>query len=136
MRPQHSHSLRLDPGYLRKLFQSGTRKDYVAGVRLALRQVLASMHVEEHYDTVVAQVKREACYRDLNNTWEQLAPPVRVQKWQELMEHVHENFHLENSSAYQAQARQNWRLLRYPGFGILICHFQVLPQQRLRYFYV
>jgi Fe-S-cluster containining protein len=57
----------------------------VAAVRLALQQVLAGMHVEEHYEQAMTLLKREALYRDLMNTWEKLQSAERKAKWQELV---------------------------------------------------
>jgi Fe-S-cluster containining protein len=83
-----NHFLNLDPAFMRKLFNSGNRKQFVAGVRLALQQILVRLHVESHYAQVMTQIKREPRYRDLTNTWEKLKPAVRIQKWQELMERL------------------------------------------------
>jgi Fe-S-cluster containining protein len=73
---------------MRELLHSHSRKDFVAAVRSALRQLLADMHVEGHYDQVITELKREPCYRDLNNAWETLEPAVRDRKWQDLMERM------------------------------------------------
>lgn len=83
-----SHFPHLGPAYMRKLLHSDSRKDFVEAVQLALRQALASMRVEDHYDQVITEIKRETCYRDLNNTWEKLEPAIRGQKWQELLERM------------------------------------------------
>ncbi len=88
MKQNSNHSIQLDAARLRELFHSGTRKKFVAGVRLALRQILAKLHVEGHYDQVITLTKQDPCYRELNNTWEELKPAVRSQKWQELMERL------------------------------------------------
>ncbi|UCG14201.1 MAG: YkgJ family cysteine cluster protein [Deltaproteobacteria bacterium] len=86
---QHSeNSPDSDRAQTKQLFLFGHRKDFVAGVRLALRQVLERLHVGAHYSEAITIIKREPLYRDLNNTWEQLAPPVRSEKWQELMERL------------------------------------------------
>ena len=86
---QHlSHFPHLGPAYMRKLLTSDSRKNFLEAVRLALRQVLASMHVESHYDQVITEIKREPCYRALDNTWESLEPSNRSQKWQELLERM------------------------------------------------
>jgi len=86
MKQHFSRFFPLDPAQMRELVHSHSRKDFVAAVRLALRLVLASIHVEGHYDQVIAELKREPCYRDLNNTWEKLDPAARDHKWQDLME--------------------------------------------------
>jgi Fe-S-cluster containining protein len=86
MKQNSRHSIQFDPASLQDLFHSGKRKDFVAQVRLALRQILAQLQVEGHYDQVMTLVKREPCYRELNNTWQEIKPPVRRQKWYELME--------------------------------------------------
>ena len=86
MKHNSSHSIQLDTASLQDLFQSGNRKDFVAQVRNALRQILAKLQVEGHYDQVITLVKREPCYRQLNNTWEEIKPSVRSQKWYELMD--------------------------------------------------
>ena len=78
----------IDPVYLRQLFKSGERKDFLDAVRLALRQVLANLYVEDNYDQVITQIKREPCYQDLNNNWDKLEPAARGQKWQALMERL------------------------------------------------
>ena len=88
MNQNHSHSIQLDPAYMRQLFHSGNRKEFIAAVQLALRQILKKLNVENHYDQAIAQMKREVIYRDLNNTWEGLKPAARVQKWQELLERL------------------------------------------------
>lgn len=88
MNQNHSHSIQLDPAYMRQLFHSGNRKEFLAAVQLALRQILIKLNVENHYDQVIAQMKREVIYRDLNNTWEGLKPAARGQKWQELLERL------------------------------------------------
>jgi Fe-S-cluster containining protein len=77
-----------DSSKLQDLFETGTRKDFVAEVRQAMRQILAKLQVEDHYEQVISEIKREPGYRDLNNTWEKLEPAVRRQKWQELMERL------------------------------------------------
>ena len=86
MKHNSSHSFEFDPASLQSLFHSGNRKDFVAQVRLALREILVELQVESHYDKVTTLVKREPCYRELNNTWEEIKPSVRTQKWCELME--------------------------------------------------
>lgn len=86
MKQNSNHSIQSDPTSLQELFQSGNRKDFVAEVRHALRQILVKLQVEDHYDQVITLVKRESCYRELNNTWEEMKPSVRSQKWYELME--------------------------------------------------
>lgn len=86
MKNNSAHSLQLDSARLQDLFQSGNRKDFVAEVRHALRQILVKLHVEGHYDQVITLVKREPSYRELNNTWEEIKPSVRSQKWYELMD--------------------------------------------------
>ena len=73
---------------MQELFQSDNRKDFVAEVRHGLRQILAKLHIESHYDQVITLLKRESCYRELNNTWEEMKPSVRRQKWYELMERL------------------------------------------------
>ena len=88
MKQNSKHSIQLDAAELRDLFHSGKRKEFVAGMRLALRQILAKLHVEDHYDQVITLIKQDTCYRELNNTWEELKPAVRSQKWQELMERL------------------------------------------------
>ena len=86
MKHNSSHSIQSDPASLQDLFQSGNRKDFVAQVQNALRQILVKLHVEGHYDQVITLVKREPSYRELNNTWEEIIPSVRSQKWYELMD--------------------------------------------------
>ena len=86
LKQNSSHSIQFDPASLQGLFHSGNRKDFVAQVRLALRQILVKLQVEGHYDQVITLVKREPCYRELNNTWQEIKPPVRSQKWYELIE--------------------------------------------------
>lgn len=88
MKHNSAHSIQLDPARLQDLFQSGKRKDFVAQVRQALLQILVKLQVESHYDRVTTLVKREPCYRALNNTWEQIRPSVRRQKWYELMDRI------------------------------------------------
>ena len=88
MKQNSSHSIQSDPASQQDLFQSGNRKDFVAQVRNALRQILVKLHVEGHYDQVITLVKREPCYRELNNTWEEIKPSARSQKWYELMERL------------------------------------------------
>ena len=88
MNQNHSHSIQLDPAYMRQLFHSGNRKEFLAAVQSALRQILIKLNVEDHYDQAIAQMKREVIYRDLNNTWEGLKPAARGQKWQELLERL------------------------------------------------
>jgi Fe-S-cluster containining protein len=88
MKQNWKHSIQLDAAKLRDLFHSGKRKEFAAGVRLALRQILAKLHVEGHYDQVITLTKQDPCYRELNNTWEELKPAVRSQKWQEFMERL------------------------------------------------
>jgi len=88
MKHNSSHPIQSDPASLQDLFQSGNRKNFVAEVRHALRQILVKLHVEGHYDQVITLVKREPCYRELNNTWEEIKPSVRSQKWYELMERL------------------------------------------------
>lgn len=88
MKHNSSHSIQSDPASLQDLFQSGNRKDFVAQVQNALRQILVKLHVEGHYDQVITLVKREPSYRELNNTWEKIIPSVRSQKWYELMERL------------------------------------------------
>jgi Fe-S-cluster containining protein len=85
MKHNSSHSIQSDPAILQDLFQSGNRKDFVAQVQNALRQILVKLHVEGHYDQVITLVKREPSYRELNNTWEKIIPSVRSQKWYELI---------------------------------------------------
>ena len=80
--------LRFDTSNWQKLFESGKRKDFVAQVRHALRHILIKLQVEGHYDQVIALVQRESCYRELNNTWEEMKPSVRSQRWHELMERL------------------------------------------------
>jgi len=86
MKHNSAHFIQSDPPSLQDLFQSGNRKDFVAQVRNALRQILVKLQVEGHYDQVITLVKREPSYRELNNTWEEIKPSVRSQKWYELME--------------------------------------------------
>ena len=43
MKQNSKHSIQLDADKLRELFHSGKRKEFVAGVRLALRQILAKL---------------------------------------------------------------------------------------------
>ena len=86
MKQGSSHSSQFDPAGLQDLFRSGKRKDFIAQMRLALRQILVKLQVESHYDQIITLVKREPCYRELNNTWQEIKPPVRRQKWYELME--------------------------------------------------
>jgi Fe-S-cluster containining protein len=86
MKQNSRDSVQFDLASLQDLFQSGNRKDFVAQVRLALRQILVKLQVEGHYDQVITLVKREPCYRDLNNTWQEIKPSIRRQKWYELME--------------------------------------------------
>ena len=50
MKQNSNHSIQLDAARVRELFHSGTRKEFIAGVRLALRQILAKLHVEEALD--------------------------------------------------------------------------------------
>jgi len=88
MKKISKHTNHIDHGNLQELFNSGNRKDFVAQVRNALRQILVRLHVEGHYDQVIALVKREPHYRQLNNTWEEITPSVRSQKWYELMERL------------------------------------------------
>jgi len=86
MKPNSSHYIKLDPTRMQDLFQSGNRKDFVAEARHALRQILVKLQVEGHYDQVITLVKRDPSYRELNNTWEEIEPSVRSQKWYELMD--------------------------------------------------
>jgi Fe-S-cluster containining protein len=88
LKQNSNHSIQFDPANLEDLFRSGKRKDFIAQVRLGLRQILAQLQVESHYDQVITLVKREPCYRELNNTWQGIKPPVRRQKWYELMERI------------------------------------------------
>jgi Fe-S-cluster containining protein len=85
MKQQSSQLADLDPARMLELLHSDSRKHFIAALRLAMRQVLASMHAEEHYDRVITEIKREPCYRDLNNNWEKLDPAARGRKWYELM---------------------------------------------------
>lgn len=71
---------------MQDLFLAGSRKEFVAQVRRELRQILIRLKVEGHYDQVITLVKREPSYRELNNTWEEIKPSVRRQKWYALME--------------------------------------------------
>ena len=86
MKKISKHAVRFDHGNLQELFNSGSRKDFVAQVRHALRQLLVKLQVEGHYDEVITLIKREPCYRELNNTWETIKPTVRRQKWHDLIE--------------------------------------------------
>jgi len=86
MKQESSQLPDLESAYMRELVNSDSRKSFVAAVRLFLRQVLAGMHVESHYDQVITAIKRDPCYQDLNNSWEELDPETRGHKWQELME--------------------------------------------------
>ena len=86
MKQESSQLPDLESAYMRELLNSSSRKKFVAAVRLALRQVLASIHVEGHYDQVITAVKRDPCYQDLNNRWEKLDLQSKGRKWQELME--------------------------------------------------
>jgi Fe-S-cluster containining protein len=88
MKQNSTQILQFDPARLQDLFQSGSRKDFVAQVRLALRQILVQLQVENHYDRVTTLLKREPCYRELNNTWEQIKPSIRRQKWYDLIDRI------------------------------------------------
>lgn len=88
MKQPFSDLRNFDPANLPELCHSNSRKDFVAAVRLALREVLASMRVEDLYVQVINEIKREPCYRDLNNNWEKLKPESRGDKWQKLMERL------------------------------------------------
>ncbi|MBW2581105.1 MAG: hypothetical protein JRD00_09235, partial [Deltaproteobacteria bacterium] len=59
MKQNSKHSIQLDAAELRQLFHSDKRKEFVAGVRLALRQILAKLHVEGHYDQVITLTKQD-----------------------------------------------------------------------------
>jgi Fe-S-cluster containining protein len=84
MKDNSSHSTHLDPAMLQDLFLSGTRKDFVAKAHHALRQILVKLQVKDHYDQIITLVKREPSYRLLNNTWDEMKPSLRSQKWYEL----------------------------------------------------
>ncbi len=88
MKQHISHFRNFDPARLPELLHSNSRKDFVAAVRLVLREVLASIRVEDHYVQVMNKLKREPCYRDLNNNWEKLKPVSRGDKWQKLMDRL------------------------------------------------
>ena len=71
-----------------KLLDSRVKKDFVRAVELALRQVLMSLHVEEHLKQLSQQVREEQWYQNLENTWEILNLQVRTREWQTLMNHL------------------------------------------------
>lgn len=84
MKQQEGQFLSFDLAQKRRLLLSGKKKDFVAGVRLAIRRVLTEMHADGHYDQVITMLKREALYRHLLNTWEELPLADRSRSWQEL----------------------------------------------------
>ena len=71
-----------------KLLDSGEKEDFVTAVELALRQVLLSLHVKEHFKQLIQQVREEQWYQNLEGTWEILNPQVRTREWKTLMKHL------------------------------------------------
>ncbi|MCG6918576.1 MAG: YkgJ family cysteine cluster protein [Deltaproteobacteria bacterium] len=71
-----------------KLLDSGGKKDFVRAVELALRQVLLSLHVEEHFKQLIQLLREEHWYQNLEGTWEILNPQVRTREWKILMNHL------------------------------------------------
>ena len=77
-----------DPARIKQLLDSGRKEDFDSAVELALRCVLSSLHAEEHFDPVIAEVRKQRWYRNLESIWEILKPQVRIRQWRQLMSHL------------------------------------------------
>jgi Fe-S-cluster containining protein len=83
---QHKYqSLKEDSEHTRQLLQSGGKQEFVTAIESALRQVLISLQVEEHFDRIIHQVRQELWYQNLEGTWEILNSQVRARQWKILM---------------------------------------------------
>lgn len=77
--------IQLDRGLTRRLFHAGDSKDFLAVVGLALRQVLAALHAEHEFPSVVTRVNQAPWFRALACTWGSLDPESRQHQWQNLV---------------------------------------------------
>ncbi len=85
MKPHIGQPANRDPEHIRQLLASGRKQDFAIAVELALRQVLSTLHVEEHFDQLIPQVRQERWYQNLESTWEILKQQVRSRQWKLLM---------------------------------------------------
>ena len=85
MSPARGNEIRLDAPLAGELFHSGSRRDFAAAVELALRQILAMVHAEQHFALVANQVMPSQWFLTVQGAWEQLEPGDRVRQWQEVL---------------------------------------------------
>jgi Fe-S-cluster containining protein len=87
---QDSNSMRsISTDNFQDLIQSGNQDDFVAAVRLAGSRILVSLHVEEdHFEIIQEEIEKDSSYQDIKNSWEDLAPGERTEKWKEQLERI------------------------------------------------
>jgi Fe-S-cluster containining protein len=88
MKQQISRPINSNLTEITQLLDSGGKEDFVRAVELALRQVLLSLHVEDHFKQLIQEVREEQWYQNLEGTWEILSPQVRSREWKTLMNHL------------------------------------------------
>ena len=88
MSPSGGTQIRLNAPLTRELVRSGSRHDFAAAVELALRDVLAALHVEDQFRSVANQIKDAWWVQSLERAWEHLDPTARLHRWQELMDRL------------------------------------------------
>jgi Fe-S-cluster containining protein len=94
MKQQFRRPSSQDPEHIKQLLDAGEKQGFITAVELALHQVLSSLHVAEHYDRLIKQVKQERWYQNLENTWDILNPQARTREWRLLMSHLVDHAYL------------------------------------------
>jgi Fe-S-cluster containining protein len=88
MSPSAGSEIRLDAPLPRELLHSGSRQDFTAAAELALRHVLTALHVEDRFATLRSQIREDPWFCALEQEWERLGSPARLQGWQELLDRL------------------------------------------------
>ncbi|MEJ2109457.1 MAG: YkgJ family cysteine cluster protein [Acidobacteriota bacterium] len=72
-----------------QLAQCENQEEFVAAAHFAVSRILAQLHVEEERaDEILAEVEKDSFYQDFKNSWEDLTPEERANKWPQLLDRI------------------------------------------------
>jgi len=88
MTPLRESEIALVKAATRNPLELRSRRDFRAAIEQALHHVLVALHVEDRFAAVRSQIREDPWFRALEQPWERLEPPARLQSWQELLDRL------------------------------------------------
>ena len=88
MTPLRESEIALVKAATRNPLELRSRREFRAALEQALHHVLVALHVEDRFAALRSQIREDRWFRALEQAWERLEPPARLQGWQELLDRL------------------------------------------------